>query len=99
MAAANRGDGRDRDVLRLLYQGLDDATVARRLGVSHRTVQRRVQRIMTDLGVSGRFALGAKAQELGLIFGISQSANSPGGTAANAVDLHAQGRREVGRTG
>lgn len=72
MKAAKRGDGNDRDVLRLLYLGLDDATVARRLGVSHRTVQRRVQRIMTDLGVSGRFALGAKAQELGLIFGINE---------------------------
>ncbi|WP_346345421.1 helix-turn-helix transcriptional regulator [Streptomyces sp. SID5643] len=86
-------------MLRLLYQGLDDATVARRLGVSHRTVQRRVQRIMADLGVSGRFALGAKAQELGLIFGINQSANSPGGTETSAADLHAQDRREAGRTG
>ena len=74
-----RGDESDRGLLTLLYQGLDDATVARRLGVSHRTVQRRVQRIMSDLGVSGRFALGAKAQELGLIPDITPSPNSRGG--------------------
>ncbi|MFG2514750.1 response regulator transcription factor [Streptomyces sp. NPDC048584] len=74
-----RGDGGDRDLLTLLYQGLDDATVARRLGVSHRTVQRRVQRIMSDLGVSGRFALGAKAQELGLILDITPAPHSRDG--------------------
>ncbi|BFO13951.1 hypothetical protein SHKM778_03390 [Streptomyces sp. KM77-8] len=73
------GDESDRDLLALLYQGFDDATVARRLGVSHRTVQRRVRRIMSDLGVSGRFALGAKAQELGLILDIARSSNSRGG--------------------
>ncbi|MFV8187526.1 hypothetical protein [Streptomyces sp. AF1B] len=40
--------------------------IARRLGLGHRTVQRRVGNLMRRLSVSGRVALGAKAQELGL---------------------------------
>ncbi|MER5664219.1 LuxR C-terminal-related transcriptional regulator [Streptomyces mirabilis] len=57
----------DQRILELLYQGLADATVARKLGLGHRTVQRRVQNLMTLLQVRGRVALGAKAQELGLL--------------------------------
>lgn len=59
-------DNTDRLILRLLYRGLGDAAIARQLGVSHRTVQRRVGQLMSRLGVTGRVALGAKIQELGL---------------------------------
>ncbi len=45
-------------VLRLLEGGLDDADVAETLGVSERTVRRRVEEAMLDLGVTTRFALG-----------------------------------------
>jgi DNA-binding NarL/FixJ family response regulator len=58
---------RDQEILGLLCQGLADAAVARRLGLGHRTVQRRVQHIMSVLQVTGRVALGAKAQALGLL--------------------------------
>ncbi|MCT9010506.1 LuxR C-terminal-related transcriptional regulator [Streptomyces rhizosphaerihabitans] len=58
----------DRKILRLLYSGLDDTRVAMELGVSHRTVQRRVQSLMSLLGARGRLALGARAQEAGLLY-------------------------------
>ncbi|MFE4666274.1 response regulator transcription factor [Streptomyces sp. NPDC056716] len=67
-------DDAERTILSLLYQGLSDATIARHLGVSHRTVQRRVGDIMSRLQVTGRVALGARAQELGLFRGIQRSA-------------------------
>jgi len=56
----------DRDIVRLLYQGLGDAAIGRRLGLGHRTVQRRVQQLMRRWEAPGRVALGARAQELGL---------------------------------
>ncbi|MEV8606335.1 LuxR C-terminal-related transcriptional regulator [Streptomyces griseoviridis] len=59
----------DQRILHLLYRGLDDASVARHLGVGHRTVQRKVQRLMERLQANGRVALGARAQELGLLDG------------------------------
>ncbi|MFJ8085230.1 LuxR C-terminal-related transcriptional regulator [Streptomyces sp. NPDC096205] len=58
---------KDRRILELLFQGFGDASVGRQLGISHRTVQRRVGRLMTLLGVTGRVALGARVQELGLL--------------------------------
>ncbi|MFJ6898786.1 response regulator transcription factor [Streptomyces hokutonensis] len=69
----------DQRILELLYQGLVDAAVARKLGLGHRTVQRRVQNLMELLQVRGRVALGAKAQELGLL---PDSRSSVGPTGA-----------------
>jgi len=64
----NRGiDANDQKILNLLYEGLNDASIARHLGVGHRTVQRKVQRLMELLEANGRVALGARAQELGLL--------------------------------
>ncbi|MER6016341.1 LuxR C-terminal-related transcriptional regulator [Streptomyces bluensis] len=60
-------DETDLTILNLLYGGFDDASIARRLGLGHRTVQRRVQRLMDSLEAKGRVALGARAQELGLL--------------------------------
>ncbi|MFC8372092.1 MULTISPECIES: response regulator transcription factor [unclassified Streptomyces] len=54
-------------ILSLLYSGLDDASIARRLNLGHRTVQRHVQGLMTRLEAAGRVALGARAQEFGLL--------------------------------
>jgi len=45
-------------VLRLLEQGMGDAEVAVALGVSERTVRRRVEEAMLDLGATTRFTLG-----------------------------------------
>ena len=50
----------DRQVLDLLTTGLTDKAVARQLGVTERTVQRRVQRIMTEYGVRTRLQLGLR---------------------------------------
>jgi len=60
-------DACDRRILNLLYMGLNDASIARRLGVGHRTVQRKIQRLMERLEANGRMALGARAQEFGLL--------------------------------
>ncbi|MFI1419180.1 LuxR C-terminal-related transcriptional regulator [Streptomyces sp. NPDC020731] len=60
-------DANDRKILNLLYAGFSDASIARQLDVGHRTVQRRVQRLMEHLQANGRVALGARAQELGLL--------------------------------
>ncbi|WP_432068888.1 LuxR C-terminal-related transcriptional regulator [Streptomyces sp. C10-9-1] len=57
----------EQHILELLYEGFDDATIGRRLGMGHRTVQRRVHSLMERWGVSGRVALGARAQEFGLL--------------------------------
>ncbi|MEU9377962.1 helix-turn-helix transcriptional regulator [Streptomyces sp. NPDC048255] len=54
-----------RGVLRLLAQGLTDEAVARRLGVSVRTVRQRVSEAMDELGVRTRFAAAAAAARNG----------------------------------
>lgn len=45
-------------VLRLLTDGLSDQAIARALGTSVRTVQRRINEAMRDLGATSRFELG-----------------------------------------
>ncbi|MEU5221801.1 LuxR C-terminal-related transcriptional regulator [Streptomyces toyocaensis] len=81
--------------MQLLYAGLGDASIARQLDVGHRTVQRRIQRLMDHLGANGRVALGARAQELGLL----RSGGGSGGRRAvvtddaNVVGDHGAGRR------
>ncbi|MFH8701999.1 LuxR C-terminal-related transcriptional regulator [Streptomyces chartreusis] len=57
----------DHKILELLNEGLADAAIARQLGLSHRTVQRRVGNLMATLQVKGRLALGVKIHELGLL--------------------------------
>ena len=48
-------------LITLLLSGLTDEAIARQLGLSHRTVQRRVAAFMTDLGAHTRFQAGVKA--------------------------------------
>lgn len=60
---------RQHQVIRLLYQGLPDAEIAERIGVSLRTVHYEIAEINRTLGVSSRFAAGARLIELGLIAG------------------------------
>lgn len=52
-------------VLNLLAQGMTDATIARVLGVSPRSVRRQVAALQERAGVGSRFALGAAAVRLG----------------------------------
>ncbi|GAA1328865.1 LuxR C-terminal-related transcriptional regulator [Leucobacter albus] len=51
------------ELLRYLVLGRTDASIARSLGVSERTVQRQVQAIQHRLGARGRFQLGARVGE------------------------------------
>ncbi|CAN7297832.1 response regulator transcription factor [Knoellia sp. LjRoot47] len=58
---------RDGQILALLAAGASDLTMARQLGISQRTVERRVRSIMTELGATTRFQAGAIAGRRGLI--------------------------------
>jgi DNA-binding CsgD family transcriptional regulator len=58
---------RDRRILGLLATGATDQQIARTLGVSTRTVERRVALVMQTLGASTRFQAGAKAVRRGWI--------------------------------
>ncbi|MEV0644152.1 LuxR C-terminal-related transcriptional regulator [Phytomonospora sp. NPDC050363] len=57
----------DRELLSLSAAGLTDQAIARRLGVSRRTVERRMRRIMDRLGAKTRFQAGLQAALLGVI--------------------------------
>ncbi|ARP73108.1 DNA-binding response regulator [Streptomyces pluripotens] len=49
----------------LMRQGLKDEAIARRLGLTSRTVRRRISEIMDELSAETRFAAGAEAQRRG----------------------------------
>jgi DNA-binding CsgD family transcriptional regulator len=55
----------DRRLLRLLAGGASDETVARELGISRRTLFRRLQILMARLGAANRFQLALQAQRAG----------------------------------
>ena len=56
-----------RETLEILRSGATDEMTARQLGVSVRTVRRRVAAVMDLLGASSRFEAGVKAVEAGLL--------------------------------
>lgn len=58
---------REQAVLGLLAQGLTAGTIARRLGISPRTVQKHLERCYLKLGVKDRLAAVLRAQTLGLV--------------------------------
>jgi DNA-binding CsgD family transcriptional regulator/sugar-specific transcriptional regulator TrmB len=57
----------ERELLRLLAQGITDEVAARRLGVSLRTVRRMMSAIMDRLGARSRFEAGLRASERNLL--------------------------------
>lgn len=57
----------ERQLLDMLMEGLTDRAVARRLGLSERTVRRLVAQLMDRLGAASRFEAGARAVERGWI--------------------------------
>lgn len=59
--------GAQQKVLTLMAQGLADAAIARRAGISVTTVRRHITAIMAKLSVTSRFAAGAAAQRRGWI--------------------------------
>lgn len=54
-------DRREREVLRLLAEGLTDEAIAARTGLSVRTNRRTIAELMTRLGARSRFQAGAEA--------------------------------------
>lgn len=66
-ASTDEDDAADNDLLRLLLLGMTDGAVSNQLGVSVRTVQRRVAELMERAGVSTRIQLGAAAVRLGWV--------------------------------
>ena len=56
-----------RPVLELLQLGLKDETIARQLGISLRTVRRRIAMVMDEVGATTRFQAGIEAARRGLI--------------------------------
>jgi DNA-binding CsgD family transcriptional regulator len=68
VAEYERGPGGDevrRQLLRQLASGAQDDQIARRLGLSLRTVRRRVAALMVELGVDSRFQAGVEAARRG----------------------------------
>ncbi|MGK8504465.1 LuxR C-terminal-related transcriptional regulator [Nocardia asiatica] len=63
--AAEALDERDRAILTLMGLGATDDTIARRLGMSRRTVVRRTARLLERLGASTRFQAGVQATRRG----------------------------------
>jgi predicted transcriptional regulator len=64
---SDQPDPIDLQIVSLLLTGLTDASVAKQLDLGLRTVQRRVQRLMTLTGVSTRLQLGWHAYERGWV--------------------------------
>jgi len=57
---------RERDVLELVAQGLDNLKIARRLGLSDKTVRNNLSNVLTKLGVADRGLAIARARDAGL---------------------------------
>jgi DNA-binding NarL/FixJ family response regulator len=57
--------GRHRELVRMLGGGLTDEAMARKLGVSERTVRRLVSELTERLGAASRFQAGVCAVRLG----------------------------------
>ena len=55
----------ERALLPLLHAGLKDEAISRQLGISERTVRRRVNALITRLGATSRFQAGAQAVRRG----------------------------------
>lgn len=60
-------DDRDHSILLLLATGATDVAIARSLGISLRTVERRIRAILDRLGVSTRFQAGVQAVRRGWV--------------------------------
>ena len=64
-AASDEVDRRDLTILRLMSAGVADAAIARQVGVSQRTVERRIRSLTERLGAGTRFQAGVQAVRRG----------------------------------
>lgn len=78
-------DQLDYRILELMGRGLPDSAIGNKLALGHRTVQRRVQRMMERTGATGRFALGLRVSELGLLNGVATEVGGIGEVVADEV--------------
>ncbi len=79
----------DLELLQLLAAGLKDEAIARHLGVSERTLRRRVTTLIDRLGAASRFQAGIQAARRGVALGSTRSARSTSGgegTRRSVVD-------------
>jgi DNA-binding CsgD family transcriptional regulator len=58
-------EGELRQLAHLLAAGMTDVAIARHLGISERTLRRRLKDLMDELGVDSRFVAGVRAAERG----------------------------------
>jgi sugar-specific transcriptional regulator TrmB len=63
--ASGTPEGELRQLAHLLAAGMTDTAIARQLGLSERTVRRRVKDLMDELGVDSRFPAGVRAVQRG----------------------------------
>lgn len=83
-APCNGASNDDLQLLNLLTAGLTDETIAKHLGVSHRTMQRRLRSLLDRLGVRTRFQGALRAAALGWI-PTSGEVGHQNGTKTNAA--------------
>lgn len=60
-------DDLDMRILHLMRLGYVDAAIGQRLGLGHRTVQRRICKMMERSNVRSRFAFGLRVSELNIL--------------------------------
>lgn len=65
IAALDRLTAREKDVLELIAQGLDNTTIGKQLGISERTARNNVSIILNKLGVGSRAQVIVRAREAG----------------------------------
>ncbi|MFF0017391.1 helix-turn-helix domain-containing protein [Streptomyces sp. NPDC005374] len=61
-----------REIVALMQQGFKDEAIARKLGLTTRTVRRRISEFMDELCAETRFAAGAEAQRRGWFDGSAE---------------------------
>ncbi|WP_367129163.1 helix-turn-helix domain-containing protein [Saccharothrix sp. HUAS TT1] len=67
IGTALRGAHRDRELLTLLAVGMKDAAIMRSLGLTQRTMTRRMAALLDELGATTRFQAGVQASRRGLV--------------------------------
>ncbi|MFG3256118.1 helix-turn-helix transcriptional regulator [Streptomyces sp. NPDC048172] len=82
-------------LLALLTTGMTDQVMARQLGISYRTFQRRLHGLMERLGAATRFQLGMRAASLGWVLqppGNGRAYGAVNGDVDGGVNGHAEPR-------
>ncbi|PSL47152.1 sugar-specific transcriptional regulator TrmB [Saccharothrix carnea] len=67
IGAALRGGHRDKELLTLLASGMKDAAIMRSLGITQRTMTRRMSALLEELGAATRLQAGLQANRRGLV--------------------------------